>query len=96
MQKFICIFIISLLFYPLLSFAEQKVVKRYEQASWGGSAPFLEHDCSSYCSERSVNVDSYLQAGWRVMGIRDTEIYINPFKRNSYCRCTGAEYILER
>lgn len=94
MRALAIIILISL--FTASAYAEQRIVYDYQQAQWGGSAHFLQSDCESYC-RRGENVNDYLSKGWRVVSTRAASIMQNPFKGgNSWCRCIGAEYILER
>jgi hypothetical protein len=81
-----------------LTYAEQKVAYSYTQAEWRGSASFLEYDCKQYCFKSlSADIKSFLESGWRIVGMMTTETTESPFKgSNTSCRCTGTQYILER
>lgn len=79
------------------AYAGQRIVNVYEQVEWGGRASFLEHDCKSFCADKSEDINSLLRSGYRIVGSGYKEINVKPFKNNdTYCRCIGAEYILER
>jgi hypothetical protein len=80
-----------------LAYAEQKIVYNYPRAEWGGRALFLKDDCISYCSGQSSDVDGYLRNGWHVVWTGPAEIVESPFRGgNTYCRCIGSKYVLEK
>jgi len=79
-----------------ITFAEQRVVTVYTQYQSGGGSKNTELSCKQYCLQNG-NINAWLNKGWRVIGMNPAEIINDPFNYpNTWCRCTGTEYILER
>lgn len=96
-MKKVCVVIGLALLFATLAFAEQKIIYSYAQAQWGGSALFLKEDCISYCSGQSSDLNAYLRSGWRIVWTGPAEIIESPFRGgNTYCRCLGSQYVLEK
>jgi len=99
-MKKVCVVIGLALLFATFAFAEQKIIHVYPQIECGGNVPFLrflEDDCVSFCQERSSDVNGYLRSGWRVVWTGPAQIFLSPFKGgDSYCRCIGSQYVLEK
>jgi hypothetical protein len=96
MKKRFIFIIISFLF-AFQAFAEQKIVNEYTQYYYRPLSQ--EGSCQYYCTEKmSQGINIYLQNGWRVISVRPIDTFISPFHagNDSYCKCVGSEYIIEK
>lgn len=102
-MKKVWIIIFLLLFYGISEAGKQIVVRQYDQIKYGGRGEqyYRGKRCQEYCGDRSVDINSLLEKGWKVISSRGVVIRKRPFGdgrgvHTGFCKCIGAEYILER